>query len=283
MNGRIAIVADRIGWEERELISRLGEKGVNARWVNDESLCLGVPPYGGLGRQDVVLIRSRSYTRGGLLADVLASSGVRTLNSAEAIRACENKLTLRCLLYEAGIPVPDFRLILSRKDFQIAVDQFGLPLVIKPIFGGMGRRVFLLQHSGTAHSFYDYIEDLGHSFEQSCLVEPYLGDRSIRCFIVGEEIVAAAEFQSGGPDEWRSNAATGSRQRTIICGDDIRKIVDEVVQLLGHGIYGIDLFETPTGFVVSEVNHAPGFRAVATAAGVDIASTLSDHLKGMLK
>lgn len=283
MDGTIAIVADRVGWEERELISRLDERGIKARWVNDESLCLGIPPDGTLGKHDVALIRSRSYTKGGLLADILTSSGVRTLNSANAIRACENKLTLRCILHKHGIPVPDFRLVLSRKDFQTAVGQFGFPLVIKPIFGGMGRRVFLMQDPGTAHSFYDYIEDLGHAFEQACLTEPYLGDRSIRCFVVGGEIVAAAEFVSDGTAEWRSNAATGSRQRTIDCDDEMRNIVGGILQVLGHGVYGIDFFHTPTGLVVGEVNHAPAFRAVATATGVDIASSLSDHLREMLK
>ncbi|MCM6775895.1 RimK family alpha-L-glutamate ligase [Nocardia sp. CDC159] len=282
MSGVVAIVADRIGWEERELMRRLADGDIRAQWRNDESMTLGVPPDETLREIELALIRSRSYTRGGLLAGVLEASGVRTVNTADAVHMCENKLTLRRVLYRVGVPVPEFRLVLSRKDFRTALEQLPLPLVIKPVFGGMGRRVFLVHERRTAQSFYDYIEDLGHSFEQASLVERYLGQRSIRCFVVGREIVAAAEFESTGSDEWRSNAAVGSRQRYVGHGGDIENIVDKVVGVLGPGIYGVDLFEGPDGPVVNEVNHAPAFRAMAAATGIDIAAAVGDHLRGLL-
>ncbi|SMD27527.1 ATP-grasp domain-containing protein [Kibdelosporangium aridum] len=279
MEGRIAIVADRVGWEERELTTDLGRRGVHAPWLNDESLGLGVPLDSSLNENDIVLIRSRSYTRGGLLASSFKAHGVQTINTASAIRTSENKVLARSVMHENKIPVPEFRLVLSRKDFQAALNDFTLPLVIKPVFGGMGRRVFLIRDADTAQSFYDYIEDLGHSFEQACLVERYLGNRSIRCFVVGRDIVASAEFESDGDTEWRSNAATGSRQRGIAHGVEVRHIVDRVVDVLGPGIYGVDLFEHAGSLVVNEVNHAPAFRAIAETSEVDIVSILGDYLQ----
>ncbi|UOZ07049.1 RimK family alpha-L-glutamate ligase [Amycolatopsis sp. WQ 127309] len=280
--GRIAIVADRIGWEERELTTELERRGIRAPWMNDESLGLGVPPTGSLNADDLVLVRSRSYTRGGLLAAAFAAHGVPTINSAAAIRTSENKLLTRSVLHEHEIPVPEFRLVLSRKDFRSAVAELPLPLVIKPVFGGMGRRVFLIRDADTAQSLYDYIEDLGHAFEQACLVERYLGSRSIRCFVVGHEIVAAAEFESSGDGEWRSNAATGSTQRGLAHGVELRQIVDRVVDVLGPGIYGVDLFDQAGSLVVNEVNHAPAFRAIAETSEVDIVAVLGDYLQKSL-
>lgn len=282
MERRIAIVADRVGWEERELTIELGRRGIQSPWLNDESLGLGIPMDSSLNANDIVLIRSRSYTRGGLLASNFAAHGVLTINSASAIRASENKLLARSVLHENKVPVPDFRLVLSRKDFQKALDAMTLPLVIKPIFGGMGRRVFLIRDADTAHSFYDYIDDLGHSFEQACLVERYLGSRSIRCFVVGRDIIAAAVFESNGGGEWRSNAATGSRQRGLAHGVEVRQIVDRVIDVLGPGIYGVDLFEHDGSLVVNEVNHAPAFRAIAESSEIDIVSLLGNYLQKVL-
>lgn len=282
MGGRVAIVADRISWEERRLLSAGPDAGLEIEWANDEALCLGDLDAAALSSYDAVLIRSRSYTRGGLLATLAKSARILTLNSPEAIHACENKLVLRALLREAGVPVPDFRLVVSRKDFEKAVTELPFPLVLKPVFGGMGKRVTLLRDADTAQSVYDYVEDLGHAFEQACLVEPYLGSRSVRCLVVGREPVAIAEFQSNGTD-WRNNAAIGSTHRALTAEPELVDLLGRVVDCLGEGIYGVDLFRTGDGFLVNEVNHAPGFRAVATASDIDVAAAISKYVRERLR
>ncbi|MER7183130.1 RimK family alpha-L-glutamate ligase [Streptomyces hyaluromycini] len=281
MGGKVAIVADRVGWEERRLMEAATAFDLEIEWVNDESLCLGDPDAGSISDYDAVLVRSRSYTRGGLLASLAEASRIPTLNSASAIHACENKLALRTVLRSAGVPVPDFRLVLSRRDFEKALEQLPLPLVLKPVFGGMGKRVTLLRHPDTAQSVYDYVEDLGHAFEQACLLEPYIEGGSVRCLVVGRELVAAARFVSGGSD-WRNNAALGNRTETVDQQPELLKIVDSVVDVLGSGIYGVDLFDTPSGYVVNEVNHAPAFRGVAAATGVDIPAAVNRHVREVL-
>jgi RimK family alpha-L-glutamate ligase len=159
--------------------------------------------------------------------------------------------------------------------------ELPFPLVLKPIFGGMGKRVTLLRDPDTANSVYDYVEDLGHAFEQACLVEPFLGGGSVRCLVVGREIAATARFESNGTD-WRNNAAIGSHHSVVERDAPITRIVDAVVEQLGGGIYGIDLFRTGDGYVVNEVNHAPGFRAVATTSGVDVASAIGRYVREVL-
>lgn len=282
MGPRVALIADRIGWEERLLIQSAPQAGLGIEWVNDESLALGTPDAPSVRDYDALLVRSRSYTRGGLIATLAEADGIRVLNSAAAIHACENKLVLRAVLREAGIPVPDFRLVLSRRDFEKALDDLGAPVVLKPVYGGMGKRVTLIRDHDLAQSVYDYVEDLGHAFEQACLLEPYLGGGSIRCLVVGREIVAAAEFENAGTD-WRSNAALGNRTRSLPYGPEVQKVVDSVVDRLGPGIYGIDLFATPAGHVVNEVNHAPAWRGVASASGADVPAAVLRYLKETLE
>lgn len=282
MTKKVAVVADRISWEERKLIELGPGLGLRVDWVNDESLCLGGADAPSVNAYDALLVRSRSYTRGGLVATLAEEAGIPVLNSARAINACENKAVLRAVLRAASIPVPDFRLVLSRKDFEKAIGELGVPVVLKPIFGGMGKRVTLIRHTDTAHSVYDYVEDLGHAFEQACLVEPFLaGGSSVRCLVAGSEIVAAAEFASAGTD-WRSNAALGNSSTAIAHDPDVVKIVDAVVAELGPGIYGIDLFRTDDGLVVNEVNHAPAFRGVASTTAADIPSAIVSYVQELL-
>ncbi|MCG6498742.1 RimK family alpha-L-glutamate ligase [Kitasatospora sp. A2-31] len=282
MAANVAIVADRISWEERELIKAGPALGLSVDWLNDESLCLGGLNAAAIHHYDALLVRSRSYTRGGLIATLAEAAGIPVLNTARAINACENKALLRTVLRGAGVPVPDYRLVLSRKDFAKALEEIGTPVVLKPIFGGMGKRVTLIRDSDTAHSVYDYVEDLGHAFEQACLVEPFLAaGSSVRCLVVGGEIVAAAEFSSAGTD-WRSNAALGNQSSALAHDPDLVKIVDAVVAELGAGIYGVDLFRTDEGLVVNEVNHAPAFKGVASTTAADIPTAIGSYVQEIL-
>ncbi|MFI7386353.1 RimK family alpha-L-glutamate ligase [Streptomyces sp. NPDC049813] len=278
---RAAVVADRIAWEERRLIEAGPALGLSVEWVNDEALCLGSADAPSVRDFDLLLVRSRSYTRGGLIATLAEAAGIPTLNTAAAIHACENKAALRAALRSADVPVPEHRLVLSRKDFTRALAELPPPVVLKPVFGGMGKRVTLLRDADTAQSVYDYVEDLGHAFEQAALVEPFLGGGSVRCLVVGRELVAVAEFEPGGAD-WRNNAALGNHNRALDPAPEIAKTVDAVVDVLGPGIYGVDLFRTPEGLVVNEVNHAPGFRAVATATGADVPSAIGRYVQELL-
>jgi glutathione synthase/RimK-type ligase-like ATP-grasp enzyme len=151
----------------------------------------------------------------------------------------------------------------------------------------MGKRVTLVRDPDLAHSVYDYVEDLGHAFEQACLIEPFLGGGSLRCLVVGREIVAAAEVQSAGTD-WRSNAALGNRSRALGQDPEVQKIVNSVVDRLGPGIYGVDLFRESSSpssssrYVVNEVNHAPAWRGVASTTDADIPSAIVRHLQEIL-
>lgn len=282
MDKHVAVVADRLGWEEKHLLESARDYGIEMEWVNDADLLLGAGRPGALEGFELAMIRSRSYTRGGLIATLAEANGIRTLNTATAIQLCENKLLTRAELHRAGIPVPDFRLVLSRQDFTAAVSALGAPLVLKPVFGGMGKRVTLIRDPDLAASVFDYVEDLGHAFEQACLAEPYLGGDSIRCLVVGDEIVAAAEFEHAGTD-WRSNAALGNTNRALPYRADVDGLVRRVVGVLGPGIYGVDLFATPDGLVVNEVNHAPGYRGVESATGTDVSAAICRFLKGILR
>jgi [lysine-biosynthesis-protein LysW]--L-2-aminoadipate ligase len=274
------VVADRLGWEERAIISRLRERGAEPEWINDEAMCLG--PVSNIGACDRFLIRSRSYVRGRLVAVLLAEGGNPTINAPATIQRCENKLDTLRMFRQVGVPVPDFRLILSRKDLHRACHELRLPLVLKPVYGGLGRRVSLMRERDVADAFYDHVEDLGHGFECAQIAESYIDGSAIRCLIAGTTAVAVAEFRRTTTD-WRTNAATGSVPVALSPNGALGRIVDRVVEALGPGLYGLDVLRTGSGkYFANEVNHVPGFRAVEEATGIDIAAVVANHVTGAL-
>src|SRR5262245_912268 len=106
---KLAVVADRIGWEERRLLDAAKVRGIEAFWMDDRGLCAR-PGAAGVPDATAYLMRSRSYTRGGVLAGLLDDGSRRVVNSPAAIAACEDKLRTARLVGNAGLPTPDFRL-----------------------------------------------------------------------------------------------------------------------------------------------------------------------------
>ncbi|MCM1011812.1 RimK family alpha-L-glutamate ligase [Brevibacterium sp. XM4083] len=280
MTKSIAILSDRVGWEERQIVDRAAAMGMRTEWINDASLPIDQHGIRALEPFDVALVRSKSYVRGGLIAASGSTGNTRMLNTASAIQICENKLITRQTLSRAGIPVPEYRLVFSRESFREAVEAMRFPVVMKPIYGGLGKRVTLLTDKRTAESVFDYVADLGHGFEQACLLEEYMSENSWRVLVVGTRIVAAAEFQPA-PGDWRSNAALGSGHNELELTPKVQQVIRGVVDQIGPGIYGIDIFRRGDGGVVNEINHAPGFRGVTEGSGVDVSDEICRYIEGM--
>jgi len=267
----LLILADRIGWEERSLLNAAAAAGIDAAWLDDGRMCLGPgdpPP-----RADaVVLVRSKSFVRGPLLATMLETAGAKVVNGAAATEICADKLKTLQRLHAAGVPAVPFRLVLTRDDLDLAVEQMGLPLVLKPLMGGFGRCVMLGRDADLVHAVYDYVEHHARGFERALLAQPVIGGADVRVIASGGEVVTAI---SRIPEEdWRANVAVGAGATTIAADARLRSIVAEVSGLFDLHFAGIDLFETDEGYLVSEVNHVPEFRRAAAVSGVDIAPEL---------
>lgn len=267
----LLILADRIGWEERSLLDAAAAVGIDAAWLDDGRMCLGpgdLPP-----RADaVVLVRSKSFVRGPLLAAMLEAAGATVVNSAAATEICADKLKTLQRLHTAGLPAVPFRLVLTRDDLDLAVAQLGLPLVLKPLMGGFGRCVMLGRDADLVHAVYDYVEHHARGFERALLAQPVIAGADVRVIVGGGEVVTAI---SRVPEEdWRANVAVGAGATTIAADSELRSLVAEVSEVFDLHFAGIDLFETADGYLVSEVNHVPEFRRAAAVSGVDIAPRL---------
>ncbi|MEX1141458.1 MAG: RimK family alpha-L-glutamate ligase [Thermoleophilaceae bacterium] len=275
----IAVIADRIGWEEKAILEAARRHGARAEWLNDGDLCCG-------SREDlpsalVYLIRSRSFVRGPLIAESIASGDDdRVVNPARVIDLCSNKVSALAKLRQFGIATVPYRLVLTRKDLGSAIEVLGCPLVLKPVHGGLGRRVMLVREPAIADSVYDYVEHYGQSFDRALIAQPYMeGATDVRVLAIEGEAVAAMERVPTG--DWRANVELGAEGQPIEVDDAIRAVTAEVGERIGARIFGLDLFRWEGTLVVGEVNHSPMFKGVADTTGLDVGDLIATNLLGM--
>lgn len=273
----MAVIADRIGWEEKAILGAARSLGARAEWVNDGDLCCG-------SREDLpvagtYLIRSRSFVRGPLIAESIATGDDRVVNSAQAIATCSSKVSTLATLRRFGIATVPYRLVLTRKDLARALELFGCPLVLKPVYGGLGRRVMLVRELAVADSMYDYVEHYGQNFDRALIAQPFLaGATDVRVFAIDGEPIAAMERVPGS--DWRANVELGAEGSPIEIDGEIAAITAEVGERIGARIYGLDLFRWDGALIVGEVNHSPMFKGIVEATGIDVADLIASHLLG---
>lgn len=274
----VAVIADRLGWEEKAILEAVRAKGARAEWLNDGELCCG-------SREDlpsaaVYLIRSRSFVRGPLIAESIASEGDdRVINSAAVIATCSNKVATLATLRQIGIATVPYRLVLTRHDLATAISVFGCPLVLKPVYGGLGRRVLLVTDPAVADSVYDYVEHYGQNFDRALIAQPYLeGSSDVRVLAIDGEPVAAMERIP--TSDWRANVELGAAAKPIRIDDRIRRLTAEVGERIGARLFGLDLFRWDGALIVGEVNHSPLFKGVVDATGIDVPGMIASHALG---
>jgi RimK family alpha-L-glutamate ligase len=229
-------------------------------------------------RPDVVLARVGNWRPDSLLAilESLTSDGVKVVNPAPAIRIGRDHWRTARTLATAGLPVP---LTIAGADPETvaAVTRARLcfPVVVKQRRSRMGVGVIRCAAPDHLEAVLDSLWRVGDEIVVQQYVET--GGRSLRLLVVGERVVAAAEFRATD-GEWRSNAARGGAAVAVDAGPELVDLAVSATRAVGLGVCGVDLLPGSDGPVIGEINPTPGFVGLEAATGVDVASAIVDHL-----
>ena len=112
------------------------------------------------------------------------------------------------------------------------------------------------------------------------LVQEFIAEAEgadLRCFVVGDEVVAAMRRQAPKGD-FRSNLHRGGTGEAVQATDDEREVAIRAAKVLGLGVAGVDLIRSHRGPLVLEVNASPGLEGIEAATGVDIAGKIVEML-----
>lgn len=204
--------------------------------------------------------------------------GVFSVNESQAITRSRDKLRCLQLLARRGIGLPITGFADSTKDIAGLIEQVGgAPLVIKLLEGTQGIGVVLAETRKASESVIEAFRGL----KANILVQEFIkeaGNTDIRCFVVGNKVVAAMQ-RTGAPGEFRSNLHRGGSAAPVRITPEERSTAARAARIMGLNIAGVDILRSNHGPVVMEVNSSPGLEGIEEATGKDIAGMVYDFIE----
>ena len=199
--------------------------------------------------------------------------GVYSLNESVAISRSRDKLRSLQLLARKGIGLPVTGFANSTKYTKDLIKLAGgAPLVIKLLEGTQGIGVVLAETGKAAESVIEAFRGL----KENILVQEFIkeaGGSDIRCFVIGDKVVAAMKRQ-GAEGEFRSNLHRGGNASIAKLTPEERSTAVRAARIMGLSVAGVDLLRSNHGPVVMEVNSSPGLEGIEGATGKDVAGMI---------
>jgi len=203
--------------------------------------------------------------------------GAYTPNSSDAILRARDKLRCHQLLAGEGIGLPTTVFGDNPDDTDDLLGLLGkAPHVIKLIEGTQGNGVVLAERLSASRSVIEAFRGLYANF----LVQEFIGEAKgadLRCFVVGEQVVAAMHRQAE-PGEFRSNLHRGGQASRVRLSKAEADTARRAARVMGLEVAGVDLLRSRRGPLVLEVNSSPGLEGIEGTTKADVAGAIVDHV-----
>jgi len=207
--------------------------------------------------------------------------GVYTPNPSEAVLRARDKLRSLQILARHGIDLPVTVFGDNPDDTSDLLNMLGAPPhVIKLNEGAQGSGVVLAEKPAASQSVIEAFRGLYANF----LVQEFVREangRDVRCFVVGDRVVAAMQ-RAAMDGDFRANLHRGGTGSAVRLSAAERRIALRAAEVLGLGIAGVDLLRSERGPLVLEVNASPGLEGIEAVSGVDVAEAVIRHVETML-
>jgi len=275
---------DQLRPDERLIIDAAKRDHIDLALYDTDQLAWDVTSQeDGIELADAFLQRCISFFRSIHVTAALEARGKPVVNSFNASSICGNKLIASMALSRAKIPTPRTFVAFTREASMKALEQLGYPAVLKPVVGSWGRLVAQLKDPESATAILEPREYM-HPIQQVYYLQEKINrpERDIRCYVIGDQAVAAI-YRNAPPGDWRTNTARGGIAENLPLTPELEEISIRAAEAVGSGAFGVDLMETDSGFVVHEVNHTTEFKNTVRVTKVDIPRLLLQYTISQMK
>lgn len=213
--------------------------------------------------------------------------GVYSVNESIAISRSRDKLRAHQLLARKGVGMP----ITGYAHAADATDELidfvgGAPLIVKLMESTHGQGIVLAETEKAAEGVINAFRGLNANF----LVQEYIKEANgsdIRCFVVGDRVVAAMQ-RTAKEGDFRSNLHRGGTAAVVKLQSEERTLALKAAKVMGLDVAGVDIIRSAHGPLVLEVNSSPGLQGIERVTGKDVADKIieyieKDHAKGVNK
>ncbi|HYQ61149.1 MAG TPA: lysine biosynthesis protein LysX [Desulfatiglandales bacterium] len=226
---------------------------------------------------DVVIERCINHSRAVHALKIFNDFGIPTVNTFEVAEVCGSKFLTTQALIKTKVPTPKCYMAFTPESALAAMDELGYPCVIKPNTGSWGRLISKINDRDAAEAILEHKQILGSYHHSIFYIQEYVEKhgRDIRSFVVGDRCIAAVYRYS---PHWITNTARGGKTDNCPITDEVHDLSVRAAKAVGGGVVAIDLFETPSGLSVNEVNYTMEFRNSITVTGVNIPAKVVDYV-----
>ena len=215
----------------------------------------------------------------------LEAEGFTVIPTARAARLTMNREGIRRLAAEElGLKTSPYRFASTRAEFDAAIDEIGLPCVVKPIMSSSGKGQSTLRSAAEIDVAWAYAQEGGRSGAGKVIVEGFVEfDYEITQLTVRHiagtsfcEPIGHVQVDGDYRQSWQPQAMTDSALAAA------RDIAAKITQALGgRGIFGVELFVRGDEVIFSEVSPRPHDTGMVTMISQDL-SQFALHARAIL-
>lgn len=272
---KIGILCSIIRKEEKLIFDELKIRGIKFDKIDDRGIILDFDEK--MEHYDVILERCINHSRALYTLRLLNDWGIKTVNTYEVADTCGNKLLTTAALSRHNVPQPRAKIAYTPETALKAIEDIGYPVVLKPAVGSWGRLIGRINDRDAAETVLEHKTVLGSYHHSVFYIQEYIpkNGRDIRTFVVGDKTIAAIYRTSS---HWITNTARGGIASNCPVNDELNDVSVRGAKAVGGGVVALDIFETPRGYLVNEVNYTMEFRNSIKVTGVNIPGKIIDYV-----
>lgn len=219
------------------------------------------------------------------LAEIEAEGLVAVIPTARATQLTMNREGIRRLAAEElGLKTSPYRFAATEGEYHAAVEEIGLPCVVKPIMSSSGKGQSTVKSPEDIQAAWDYAQKGGRGGKGKVIVEGFVDfDYEITQLTVRHaggtsfcEPIGHIQVDGDYRESWQPQPMSEiARQRAMDCA----KAVTDA--LGGRGIFGVELFVKGDEIIFSEVSPRPHDTGMVTMISQDL-SQFALHARAIL-
>jgi tetrahydromethanopterin:alpha-L-glutamate ligase len=287
MSLRVAVAGVPGAWSTERLRDALAACGADALVV-DVSACgadliEGSVLFEGmdLGTLDAVVVKKLGATTDPLmptrvhLLHQLEHRGVRVFSRARAIADVNDRYRMTQRLGQSGVPIPRTVVTESVWTADLVIREWGR-VVVKPLFTSKGRGMLLL-HAGKPYRL--ALRRWQRTWRMPFYLQEFVphAGRDIGAVVLNGRVLGAY-YRVAGRGAWSTTTAAGGSYEACEVTPEMARLAVRAADVFGLEFTGVDLVETPGGYLVYEVSAFGGFAGLWRSQGIDAAKAYAEYV-----
>lgn len=213
--------------------------------------------------------------------------GIQVVPSARAANFTMNRKAIRELAAkELGLKTANYRFAKTREEFEKAVQEIGIPCVVKPLMSSSGKGQSTVKNQADIEKAWEIATTKSRGDIQEVIVEEFIKfDTEITLLTVtqknGNTLFCPPighRQESGDYRESWQPVNIGKKEL-----EEAQDMADKVTRALtGQGIWGVEFFLGEDGVYFSELSPRPHDTGMVTLAGTQTFSEFELHLRAIL-